>query len=502
MRLDRWEEPDPGELILLGGPADWDALKERYVGGFNAINAPLDRCLEVARANGATTAIVETRYIDPDYRSEFSAYYSRVFRTVPDTAHRIHFFRAPLSKDQLWSLPDEAGYLGYITIRPIEHGQVGRTMLTPPPGLTDAVRTAVREEVTLFGQALFVTAAPFVQQDTQLDRCAHVAAWMCHYSAARRGDVARRPMASFSLQADASLSPGRVVPSEGLTVVQLADLFRVFDLPPRVYNIRQLPSTSIQSPTARPDPQPPNPDAHPGTWDSRFIGICCRYLNSGYPVLVGTQEHAFVLIGYAREPRDDGEDWIKFVRHDDQRGPYLWVDDVFNDVYEGYRYSPWECLIVPLPEKVWLPPEPAEGMGGLLMHAAAQTIAAEVQDAEVLTRLAGEDRLALRTYITPANRFKQELAGRVDQVVLREYRLARWSRYIVVVEAVDRDRRARGDPCVLGEAVFDATSTDRSPEWLSLHVPGAVWIRPSTGGSRGPLRCAPDPYNTGGVGEP
>jgi hypothetical protein len=502
VRLDRWEEPDPGELIILTGPADWDALKERYVGGFNAINGPLDRCLEVAKANGATTAIIETRYIDPDYRSEFSAYYSRAFRTVPDTAHRIHFFRAPLVKDQLWSLPDDVGYLGYIVIRPIEHGQVGRTMLAAPLGAAAAVRTAIVEEVTLFGQALIVTAAPFVQQDTQLDRCAHVAAWMCHYPAAKRGDVARRSMASFSLMADASLSPGRVVPSEGLTVVQLADLFRVFDLPPRVYNVWQLPSTSIVSPTARPDPQPPQPNAHPGTWDSRMISICCRYLNSGYPILVGTQEHAFVLVGYTRESREGGEDWIRFVRHDDQRGPYLWVDDVFNDEYETYRYTPWECLIVPLPEKVWLPPEPAEGMGGLLMHAAADRLAGEVPDAEVLTRLSAEDRLALRTYITPANRFKHGLAGRVDQVVLREYRLARWSRYIDVVEAVDRDRRERGEPCVLGEAVFDATSTDRSPEWLGLHVPGAVWIRPSDGGSRGPIRCGPDPYPSGGVGPP
>ncbi len=381
MKLADWENPDPGELLLLTTPGDWNTLEDRYAGGFNSINGPLDRCLEVARANGATTAIVETRYIDPDYRSEFAAYYARVFRSLPDTAHRIHFFRAPLAKEQLWSLPADAGYLGYIVIRPIDHGQIGRTMLMPPPGFADAVRTAVTEQVTLFGQGLSITAAPFVQQDTQLDRCAHVAAWTCHDAAFRRGDVSRRTMASFSLMADASLSVGRAMPSEGLTVVQLAKLFRLFDLPPRVYNIRQLPTTSIRSPTARPDPTPPAADAHPGTWDTRILSICCRYLNSGFPVLVGTQEHAFVLVGYTREPRADNGDWIRFVRHDDQRGPYLWVDDIFNDVYDHYEYSPWECLIVPLPEKVWLPPEAAEGMGGLLMGAGARRVAAEIADA-------------------------------------------------------------------------------------------------------------------------
>jgi hypothetical protein len=149
--------------------------------------------LEVARAGGATSVVIETRYIDLDYRSEYSAFYARTFQSAPDSAHRLHFFRAPLTADQLWRLPDDHGYLGYVIIRPSDLGPVGRTVLQAPPGMADAVRTRVRDPVCFFGQTLVVDGVPFMQQDSQLGRCAHAAAWMCHYTAHRRDGVARRP---------------------------------------------------------------------------------------------------------------------------------------------------------------------------------------------------------------------------------------------------------------------------------------------------------------------
>ena len=200
-----WEMPDPGEVRVLGSSSDWDDLANEYEllladdlpgDHMGPHMGPFNRCLAVARANGATSVVVETRYLDLDYRSEFSSYYSHGFRTPPHSSRRLHFFRAPLRDEQLWDLPAD---LGYVVMRPVPLGPVGRTMLCPPPGMQDAVRTAVTETVTFFGQALLITAVPFMQQDAQLDRCAHAAAWCCHYSAYRRGEVSRRSMASFSL---------------------------------------------------------------------------------------------------------------------------------------------------------------------------------------------------------------------------------------------------------------------------------------------------------------
>ena len=58
---------------------------------------------------------------------------------------------------------------------------------------------------------------------------------MCHFTAVLRGDTARRTKADFSLKADASLQPNRALPTGGLTVMQLSELFRTFEIPAMYY---------------------------------------------------------------------------------------------------------------------------------------------------------------------------------------------------------------------------------------------------------------------------
>lgn len=100
--------------------------------------------------------------------------------------------------------------------------------------------------------------------------------------------------------------------------------------------------------------------------------------------------------------------------------------------------------------------------------------------------------------------------------------MARLSRYVWVVEAIDRELRAR-DPerCVLGEAIIDATCSSTDPTVLAVHVPGLASVAVAgsvRGRSRadeargsiapgdegaGTLRsfeCAPRGYGSGGVG--
>jgi hypothetical protein len=113
-----WELPDPGAVRVLSSQADWDSLVDEYGrlladGGPEPYLEPFRRCLEVARAGGALSVVTETGYLDADYRSEYSAFYSRGFQSRPDSAHRLHFFKAPLRPEQLWRLPEDRGYLGY-----------------------------------------------------------------------------------------------------------------------------------------------------------------------------------------------------------------------------------------------------------------------------------------------------------------------------------------------------------------------------------------------------
>ena len=80
-----------------------------------------------------------------------------------------------------------------MVMRPTPLSPVSRAMLRPPPELFDSIRARIAENVSFFGDTLTVEGFPFTQQDTQLCRCAHSAAWMCHYAGYLRGDVARVP---------------------------------------------------------------------------------------------------------------------------------------------------------------------------------------------------------------------------------------------------------------------------------------------------------------------
>ena len=474
-----WEDPDPADVVPLLASQDWDDLRSRYEP--NLLRRPFERCLEIAQAGGAQSVVIETRYVDLDYRSEYSSFFSKTFAEIPDTTHRLHFFDTDLSTEDLADLSDrtQAGYLGYLIVRPSRLGRVGRTMLVPPPDLADAVQTAVSDRVNFFGHVLEVSGVPFVQQDTQFGRCAHAAAWMCHHTAHLRGDVPPRPMADFSLLADASVAEGRPLPSQGLTGLQLSNLMRELDLPPIVYRMGSLPGSG----------QEPSLPAHsdkddPGTWDTRAIAVLCRFLNSSYPMLVGTHEHAFVIIGYRRE-ESAGKHWIRFIRHDDQRGPYLLVDNVLADIdpATGDQHSPWQLLLAPVPNRLWLLPEAAERTGRALIQrydALAGT--------DTLAGLDQVGRLTFRTVAMTSASYKQAAVQRgLDPQSARELRLARFSRLIWVVEAIDRQAREVGQPSVLGEVIFDSTSSDMAPGVLALRVPGALLVQQTDGTIRSPL---------------
>jgi len=519
-----WTEPYPYEIHQLASGADWQRLLAKYSRQPQSeageppqptdTDRPLRRCLEVARENAARTAVVETRYIDLDYRSEYSSFYSRAFLAHEDSTHRIHFFKAELAADQLFQLPGEPGYLGYMIIRPQVRGVVGRTMLAPPDSLRGAVRTGVVEKVNFFGQKLEVRAVPFMQQDARLGSCAHAAAWVCHYSAwlAGRG-VARRTIAEFSEAADPGLLPGRIVPSTGLSVQQLSKLMSSFGLPPLYYEVKSLRASD------RPESWPARTSkgkANRVAADAATKRVCCRYLNSALPVLAivvqwrdgsGADGHAMVACGYVRLGNDEPD--VHLIVNDDRRGPYLLVRNVISDEdpVSLERFS-WAQVLIPLPEKLWLSGEAAERNGCIrLLAAARKAKAAGVPGAEWMLQLHADERLTVRTYATTSNRYKERLRLRTrDPILLQELSEARFPRYIWVVEAIHRSERESGRlaglpphevRCVAAEILFDATSDDMDPVVLATRLPGFLAL-PKPYNPYWDTDCAESLLGTGG----
>ena len=117
-----------------------------------------------------------------------------------------------------------------------------------------------------------------------------------------------------------------------------------------------------------------------------------------------------------------------------------------------------------------------------------------------LQDLIAADRLARRTYAIRSNDFKGQIEARgLPTRIRREYQLARLPRFVWVVEAIDRQLRQAGTPCVVGEAVLDGTSSDHAPEENALQGHGVMWLQETGGAIRFPIIGDPAAYVSGGV---
>lgn len=427
----RWSLIDqPAEVVDLRDPA---ALT--WLAGYYGQAKPevVREVVGQAFALGAQTAVIEYRYIDADYRDEHAHFYSTTFRRYPSVAHRLHFFSHP-PPHELFSKRQAArfaqlDYLGYAVMRPVPGAPVGRVMLMSPIGLRSAVTCAVTDTVNLLGESLTVAAAPFIAQDAQLLRCAHATLWVAGYVHHLRWGASRLLPGEITDAVPAGAGFGRAVPSAGLTINQLSGAASAVGLPPLVYDLESLPT------------------------GESIPRIACRYLNGGIPVIVAGGGHAFVLVGYRRTDPGTRDERIQFIRQDDEVGPYQVVQNFNYD-----QYSPWEYLVVPLPSKLYLSGEEAEVIGVARLKAAYLRIGQQL-DLNVTT---------FRTTPMRSNDFKTGLEIRgMPENQAAIYRRMPMSRWVWVVEAVDRRLRAASKPCVLAEAIIDATDHARDRHVLA-----------------------------------
>lgn len=445
--------------------SDWDQLAQEYT---DDERRPLHQVFDVVRAGGCRTVVIENRYVDIDYRSEYTAFWSLKFDNQSPFARRFHFFATDLEEEALYELSDEQknAYLGYSIIRPVPHGRVGRTVLAPPPELENATLTLITDQVSFFGNQIEVEGVPFCEQDSEFLRCAHAAAWICHYTAARRGDVGRRSTAEIVELSPTALSPERALPSQGLNHNQLQVVFGELNQPAILYGLSNLPRVvGVEDPVS-PVPDGISEEIPPGWWDTRMISIICRYLNSGFPVLIGARDHAFVLVGWRR----DDDDQVQFIACDDRIGPYEVVTSPFE-----HEMRPWDSIMIPLPPKVYLSAEAAEGRA----HEVFRSFAAQAEQLHDIEEGLVDGSIVLRTMLRTGSRYKQEVGEltRSDET-LRALRGARLPHWVWVVEAHRPDLCAKGKPCVVAAAVLDSTAFDFKPPLDILAMPGMVIVYP------------------------
>lgn len=446
-----WTRPYPAAVFDLYSRVEFADLFTTYQGTrHDILGAVIDQAMQA----GARSAVAEYRYLDADYRNEHSRFYSTTFRRYPSVAHRIHFFSedvpsSALDADRPTAF-DNYGYVGYSVMRPVSAGPIGRTVLRPPEALFNHVSCKATDHVNLFGTELSVVGAPFMTQESQLGVCIHVTAWVCAY--AHHLEFGAQRFLPGDIASFAPHEVGRLVPAPGMSVGQLSAILEAAALPAVVYDAQDLPEGET------------------------IFTIACRYLNSGFPVVVAGGGHAFVLVGY-RQMHAAGGARIEFIRQDDQQGPYDVVEDPNFD-----RWRPWEYLVIPLPPKVYVSGEKAETVGADTL-VTALTQRGTPEDEALLERIR-DGRVDFRATALPSNDFK---TGSEFQPSLRErnappelvgaYHWTHMSRWVWVVEAVSTDDWEEGRASVVAEVIIDATDHTGDPRPLTWRLPGqlAAW---------------------------
>lgn len=481
--------PSNNPVAIVLNPAHSDASHWQWLLDAAADDAierargPIERILRVVQSRGCQTVVVELDYVDLDYLSEYGKFWAGRFVGRPATATRVHFFEARFDARQLFELPAEHGYLGYFVIRPTELGPVGRTVLAPPQELVgNGTRlTSVRDRPSFFGHPLEVHGVPFCQQDGELLRCAHAAAWVAHYTAHHRRVTGRVSTGDIASLPSYEGSKHRALPSNGLTAEQLQSVFSAVGIPAFFYAMELLPPLPADLPAP--------PTATFGSIrkkaavaeqhktrvaDERILRVVCKYINSGFPVIVLTDRkedsHAFTLVGW--QQRRDGP--VRLIACDDQKGPYEIIESPTLDQEER---GVWKALMLPLPANVFLTGEAAESRARQLAGAWAKGAGRDSTEdkppedplerdmaaiAPHLTKLDGP--ISVRTRLIRGRTYKAVVGrqGR-DPEAVRVARMANLPLWVWVVEFHNREARVKGDPCVLAEVVFDSTSHDDVP---------------------------------------
>jgi hypothetical protein len=419
-----WGRPDSGprRFSLAKSGA---ALRERYrpLGP----SRQLDRVFTTALDAGATDVFLDRPYVDLDYRSDLSHFYSRAFRPPPPATERLIF-------------TNEQEVMGATVIRPIPQ-PVGRTLLPPPSKERPYVTCTADMPIHAFGFRWSANGYPFTSQDGEYGVCAHAAIWsIARYHHLRFG-TDRFTTSGIIEAAGLRERPDKTARSDGLYGYDVVRAFRGIGLPALQYDVASIPETSGGTETA----------------DS----IIQRYLDSAIPVAVLASEHMKVIIGYGR----DGDGDLFYIASDDNYGAYERTR-----LITGETPDAWGMLIIPQPGRMHVSGDAAETRA---QEAFEDRLRAEEGPDNLLARWMREE-ISTRTYAAPSTDYLEAMGGRgVPEEIRQHHIYAPKGNWIWVTEFLDPDA---GDGSLLGEIVVDATSMQLDPSPIFGNIDGWAYV--------------------------
>ncbi len=286
-------------IININKDSDFDELS-------NFIDINIVQELKGYMSGKISAILVETPYYDSDYLSTYYCFYSRKHRHFPKESIRIHFYNH-----------DE--YCGYITVRPTMEGtNIGKSYLSAQAFCPNDSKVITNSfKVHMLGEENFVDSFPWMQQETDVAVCAHVAIWsILRYYGTKFANYHNMTMGNIVEQLPETMN--RKIPTTAVNIQQIPDIFKKLGFTPIVVN-RQRVGNDI------------------------FMQELLSYLDSGIPIIgcMSQKRHAISIIGYKKY----GKDSEKFKKAIDNPKKRAYNSDLISElIVNDDNYFPYKIM--------------------------------------------------------------------------------------------------------------------------------------------------------------
>lgn len=262
------------------------------------------------------TIIIEDEYIDKVYRDSYYSYYSTKLKSYNRSCLRLSFIDCDIEINDIYTSPEvrknlKENYLGFMILRPVWPGCVGRTAIMPKALINGNIlicSTPIRSSV--LGIHTVINAFPHSSQDSEIMTCAETSIWAIMEYFGNKYPEYSPILPSQIINILANKSSERQIPSHGLTYLDISYVLKSQGFGCKVY-------AKVN-------------------YTHEFKRIFSCYIESGIPIAVALTKpglgHAILCIGRTQIPQNT-IDSIPYQTLKSGQKIRLWNDAVTDFVF-------------------------------------------------------------------------------------------------------------------------------------------------------------------------
>lgn len=228
--------------------------------------------------------LIEHPYIDDVYRDNYYLYYSSKLRNYERNVIRVHI----IDTSDISDIDDEEKiqqvYLGYFIVRPLSVHPLGRSFISPNAFKKHGYSICTCNlKCNFFGNDLEIQGFPHIVQDSESHTCAESSMWALDSYFGAKFPIYRKHEMSEILEKLHFFSARRLLPSQGLSLLEIASA------------LNSLGQNCITYPVE----------------DNESFNIMQIYIESGMPFLLSLENeehsigHAILAIGHEKVDYDN-----------------------------------------------------------------------------------------------------------------------------------------------------------------------------------------------------